>query len=120
MDPNRQKILKEFVKFVIKELGLGNTGAQIILSNKNEDAKKFRSFGGFTPDTKEIWIYIGNRNLADILRTLAHELVHQKQNQDGRINYESGETGSEIENEANSMAGVLLRDYGKLNVEIYE
>jgi len=120
MNPHRQKILKEFVKFVIKELGLGNTGAQIILSNKNEDAKQFRSFGGFTPDTKEIWIYIGNRNLADILRTLAHELVHQKQNQDGRIDYESGETGSEIENEANSMAGVLLRDYGKLNAEIYE
>ena len=120
MNQDRINIIREFIKYVIKELKLESSGAEIILSSKNEDAKRYRSFGGFTPDTKEIWIYIGNRNLADILRTLAHELVHQKQNQDGRIDYESGETGSEIENEANSMAGVLLRDYGRLNAEIYE
>jgi Zn-dependent peptidase ImmA (M78 family) len=58
--------------------------------------------------------------MADILRTLAHELVHHKQNLDGRINYESGETGSDIENEANAKAGVLLRDFGKKNNEIYQ
>jgi Zn-dependent peptidase ImmA (M78 family) len=58
--------------------------------------------------------------MADILRTLAHELVHRKQHEDGRINYESGETGSEIENEANAQAGILLRNFGKLNKQIYQ
>jgi Zn-dependent peptidase ImmA (M78 family) len=58
--------------------------------------------------------------MADILRTLAHELVHRKQDEDGRIDYESGETGSDIENEANAQAGVLLRDYGKVDNGIYE
>jgi hypothetical protein len=47
-------------------------------------------------------------------------LVHHKQNLDGRIDYESGETGSDIENEANAKAGVLLRDFGKKNNEIYQ
>jgi hypothetical protein len=32
----------------------------------------------------------------------------------------SGETGSVIENEANAKAGVLLRDFGKINDSIYE
>jgi hypothetical protein len=32
----------------------------------------------------------------------------------------SGETGSDIENEANAMAGVLLRNFGKQNPIIYE
>jgi hypothetical protein len=32
----------------------------------------------------------------------------------------SGDTGSEIENEANALAGVLLRDYGKENIQIYD
>jgi hypothetical protein len=32
----------------------------------------------------------------------------------------SGETGSNIENEANAKAGVLLRNYGKSNEQIYE
>ena len=120
MTQDRLSIIREFIKYVTKYLQLNHSGAHIILSNNNDDAKSYRSFGTFFPDTREIWIYVGNRNLADILRTLAHELVHQKQNQDGRICYESGETGSEIENEANSMAGVLLRNYGKINSEIYE
>jgi hypothetical protein len=58
--------------------------------------------------------------MADILRTLAHELVHRKQDEDGRLDITSGETGSEIENEANAQAGILLRNFGKTNKHIYE
>jgi hypothetical protein len=58
--------------------------------------------------------------MADILRTLAHELVHRRQDEQGRIDYNSGDTGSEIENEANSTAGVLLRNFGKVHENIYE
>ena len=32
----------------------------------------------------------------------------------------SGETGTEIENEANAMAGILLRDFGKQDIQIYD
>ena len=70
--------------------------------------------------SKKIWIYVKNRNMADILRTLAHELVHYKQLLDGALNSESGKTGSDEENEANAQAGVLLRDFGKVNPVIYE
>jgi hypothetical protein len=58
--------------------------------------------------------------MADILRTLGHELVHRKQDEDGRIDMNSGETGSKIENEANAKAGVLLREFGQQNKQIYE
>ena len=74
----------------------------------------------FNPNNDKIWLYVKNRNMADLLRTLAHELVHRKQDEDGRINNNSGETGSEIENEANAMAGILLRDFGKIDKEIYQ
>ncbi len=36
------------------------------------------------------------------------------------IEMNSGETGSEIENEANALAGILMRDYGKLNLSVYD
>jgi len=36
------------------------------------------------------------------------------------IHQESGETGTDIENEANAMAGILMREYGKLNPTIYD
>jgi Zn-dependent peptidase ImmA (M78 family) len=55
-----------------------------------------------------------------VLRSLAHELVHHRQEELGMIEAMSGDTGSEIENEANALAGVLLRDYGKQNVQIYD
>ena len=110
----------EFVKYAIKNLGIQNPPRNLSLSYDTNKAKEMRSFGYFSPNDNKIWVYCANRNMADILRTLAHELVHRKQDEDGRINYESGKTGSEIENEANAMAGVLLRDFGKQHEEIYQ
>jgi len=110
----------EFIKFAIKNLGIQNPPRNLALSYDTAKAKEMRSFGYFDPNSNKIWVYCGNRNMGDILRTLAHELVHRKQDEDGRISYESGKTGSEIENEANAKAGVLLRDFGKQHEEIYQ
>ena len=110
----------EFIKYAIKNLGIQNPPRNLALSYDTAKAKEMRSFGYFDPNSNKIWIYCGNRNMGDILRTLAHELVHRKQDEDGRISYESGKTGSDIENEANAKAGILLRDFGKQHEEIYQ
>ena len=110
----------EFIKYAIKNLGIQNPPRNLALSYDTAKAKEMRSFGYFDPNENKIWVYCGNRNMGDILRTLAHELVHRKQDEDGRISYESGKTGSDIENEANAKAGVLLRDFGKQHEEIYQ
>ena len=110
----------EFIKFAIKNLEIQNPPRNLALSYDTNKAKEMRSFGYFDPNSNKIWVYCGNRNMGDILRTLAHELVHRKQDEDGRISYESGKTGSEIENEANAKAGILLRDFGKQHEEIYQ
>ena len=112
--------IEEFIKYAIKNLGIQNPPRNLSLSYDTNKAKEMRSFGYFSPNDNKIWVYCGNRNMADILRTLAHELVHRKQDEDGRISYESGKTGSDIENEANAKAGVLLRDFGKQHEEIYQ
>jgi len=117
---NDTKILKRFIGFAIKELGIQKPPSGLTLSRDNSKARTRHTFGTFNPDNDKIWLYVKNRNMADLLRTLAHELVHRKQAEDGRIDYNSGETGSEIENEANAMAGVLLRKFGKQNEEIYQ
>ena len=73
-------------------------------------------------DTRgEIMVYVKDRAIIDVCRSLAHELVHHKQNLDGRLTNvaEDGADGSEIENEANAVAGKLIRIYGKLNPELY-
>jgi hypothetical protein len=110
----------EFIKYAIKNLAIQNPPRNLTFSYDNDQAKSKRSFGYFDPNDNKIWVYVKNRNMADILRTLAHELVHRKQAELGMLDNMSGETGSTIENEANAQAGVLLRDFGKINDSIYE
>jgi Zn-dependent peptidase ImmA (M78 family) len=78
------------------------------------------SFGRYRNEQRDVTVYMKNRNMADVLRTLAHELVHHKQNELGKLNNDSGKTGSDVENEANIKAGILMRDFGKEREEIYE
>lgn len=116
---NSVNLVEEFINFVFKELELKKL-PEITFSNNLGEVKHNHSFGRFTPDSNVIWVYVGNRNMADIFRTLGHELVHRKQDEEGRIDYSSGDTGSEIENEANAQAGVLLRKFGKEHDDIYD
>ena len=120
LNESQTATIGEFIKYSAKNLGLQNLPSSLTLSYDNDQAKEMRSFGYFDPNSKKIWVYVKNRNMADILRTLAHELVHRKQEEDGRLDINSGKTGSDIENEANAQAGVLLRNFGKINNSIYE
>jgi Zn-dependent peptidase ImmA (M78 family) len=120
LNESQTATIGEFIKYACKDLGIQKLPSRLTLSYDTDAAREKRSFGYFDPNNNQIWVYVKNRNMADILRTLAHELVHRKQDEDGRIDYESGETGSDIENEANAKAGVLLRDYGKVDNGIYE
>jgi cytidyltransferase-like protein len=113
-------VIKEFIKFAVKELRMTRMPEGLTLSYNTDTAKSRHTFGTFDPNNGKIWLYVKNRNMADVLRTLAHELVHRKQDEDGRIDYASGNTGSEIENEANAQAGILLRKFGKTHENIYE
>jgi hypothetical protein len=116
---DQNNTIHAFLKFAIKELGLKSV-PKLTISHDAEKAKELHTFGYFDPNSKSIWLYFGHRVMADALRTLAHELVHRKQDEEGRIEQGSGETGSEIENEANAQAGVLLRKFGQQHTEIYE
>ena len=73
-----------------------------------------KSFGGYMPGEEYITITVKNRHINDVLRTLAHELVHYKQDLDNDLeDDEAGSTGSPQENEANARAAVILRNWGK-------
>lgn len=112
-------IALDFIKFAEGELGIQKL-PRIFFTADRKWAEGLRSFGQYRNNSRVITVYIGNRNMADILRTLGHELVHHKQNEDNKLETHSGDTGSEIENEANAKAGVLLRNYGRMHSMIYE
>jgi hypothetical protein len=74
----------EFIKYACKNLAIQSPPRNLTLSYDTNQVKDRRSFGYFDPNSSKVWVYVKNRNMADILRTLAHELVHHQQNLDGR------------------------------------
>ena len=71
------------------------------------------TFGRFENESETLYVALANRHPNDILRTVAHELQHFKQGREHRLGPDSGETGSVHENEANAMAGIVMRHFNK-------
>jgi len=110
------KLAKEFVKFTVKELGLKSLPKNIKFEGDDYSAQHL-TFGTYNPSTDEVVVVKGQRHPIDVLRTLAHELVHHKQREDGQEL--DGEDGSNTENEANATAGQLMRKFRTLHPEIF-
>ena len=116
---NKIKIIQNFTRWCIKRLRI-KTPPRIRLVTDDEFVKNNRTFGSTSP-TSEVLVYLGDRNTADILRTLCHELVHCRQFEIETAHPEmSQEQRQRIEDVANAMAGRLLRDYGQIDHRIYD
>jgi hypothetical protein len=107
----------DFVNFSKEFLGIDDDIKVKLAFERTPDLKTtaYYSTNGF------VVVYAKDRAIIDVCRSIAHELVHHKQNLDGRLKdaARDGEDGSPIENEANAVAGILIRKYGRLNPEIY-
>jgi hypothetical protein len=98
--------VQKYIPWIAQQLGLKSVPEITYLADPEG-----HSFGGYEPDTGTIKLVTGGRHLVDILRTLAHELVHYHQHQTGQ-NLD-GDTGSDTENEANAEAGVIMRNFAQ-------
>lgn len=108
---------REFLALCKEELGLKKLPK--IQWDSGADTKQ-TSFGCFNNDDQSIRVSIKDRHPNDIMRTLAHELVHYKQYLDGKIEADSGETGSPIENEANAIAGIIMRKFNHTHPKAFD
>lgn len=117
--PTQTEIIVDFMRFVVDELELKNIPKLKIRKDPQWSVIN-KSFGLYRNDLKQIELATGNRHIMDVLRTLAHELQHRKQDEREHMPAGAGETGSRFENEANAQAGVLMRKYAELHPEYFE
>ena len=117
-DKNLQNIVQDFVGFAARHIGFKDP-PRIKLIKDPKLASVRKSFGGYIPGGR-IEINVGNRHIMDVLRTLAHEMVHYQQDMMGKLKPDSGEDGSNEENEANAKAAVIMRLWGKMNPELFQ
>ncbi len=109
--------LTEFLAYA-REVIKYTKPAKIRIFDDHGLAREMKAMGAFFPSTTEIWILRGKRVRADWYRSLAHELVHHRQRETGEeLN---GADGSDHENEANGVAAVILREWGRRHPEIYD
>lgn len=113
------KKVADFVNFAKKYLGIDDD-IKIALAFERTPDIKTTAYYNYGEDNL-IKVYVKNRAIIDVCRSIAHELVHHMQFLEGRLldAVKDGEDGSDIENEANAVAGVIIRKWGKQHPEIY-
>ena len=101
----------DFIKFVASKLELQGD-IHVCLVGSSDGHGGF-STGGFDVYSNKISIREYGRSLVDILRSLAHEMVHfrQKEMQKFTPGDEIPNIGGEIEDEANALCGQLVKMY---------
>ena len=115
---NDKDIIDDFVKFCVDHLEL-QKNINLRLRRDPQWSVRNKTFGRYNDGTNELEVGLGGRHIMDVLRTIAHELVHQKQNEIAPVPADAGEDGSPYENEANARAGVLMRKYGSNHPELF-
>lgn len=109
--------MRKFLKLCVHMLELDDLPHIVwITSPKIEDRT---TFGTFSPRDMTIQVSLLERHPLDIMRTMAHELTHYKQQVDGNLTAISGRTGSKQENEANATAGIIMRKFNQLHPECF-
>ena len=118
LNDDKKDKLNSFVKFVKKELEIEKVPTISIQANR--DGLKTTAHYDYTKENKIVRVYGKNRALVDIMRSVAHELVHHKQFEEGRLDGpQPPDIGGEIEDEANAKAGQFIKMYSKEDPNIY-
>jgi GH18 family chitinase len=109
-----ENIVHTFLPFVKRELGIKEL-PKIHFVDDPKFARRIAAFGQIKDN--RIVIDIKGRQTMDILRTLAHELTHYSQHSRGVRG--SGAAGSPTENQANKLAGTIVRKFGEKHSNLF-
>lgn len=116
-DELRQE-LTPFIAFVKSRLKL-DSNPRIRMVQAINHHGGYPSFATYSPRDNVITVVYKNRHVMDIMRSIAHEMVHARQNEKQVLQPQSGQTGSPQENQANALAGILMRDWAEENPHLF-
>jgi len=110
IDPEKLFYIQDFTGFVCDNLHMENP-VHIFLRNGRDEY--VQTTASYVPSENSNHINCKKRSLVDILRSIAHELTHNRQREIGKIlpDVPVQNISGEIENESDSVAGVLIKHY---------
>ena len=120
--PETLSVLKDFLSFCQKKLSLKRFPD--IYLHASPKPKFGMTTGMYILGSYQVHALLGNRLLVDVLRTLAHELTHAKQYEEGSLNHEGvtsegdKDINSDYENEAYQKAGNFVKEFVRHGIKM--
>jgi len=112
-------IMQKFIQWAREKLNL-QSEPKFEFSYNTEEAQEGHHTGRHLDSDNSVWVYVANRNMVDIMRTVFHELVHVRQGELGMIKPGDSYPGSPIEMLADMGAGKYMKVFGKDHPEIFQ
>ena len=117
----REEINNLLIPHMQKQLGFNHPPTINFADDQGNAQDMFGKTAYYNPSTSEITVYITNRHPKDIMRSVAHEIVHHAQNQRGEFenSFNLGEEGyaqnnshlRSMEEEAYLSGNMMFRDW---------
>ena len=117
-DKDKEKIIHSFLTFAMNRLKL-DPNFTVSFSYDTDKARSKHHTGVYNFKNNHIEVYAAHRNTIDILRTLAHELVHAKQDSLGQLHHHDA-PGSPHEQDADRVAGYLIKIFVRKHHDIID
>lgn len=110
MTNEKVEIIKDFINFTCAKLKMEDP-VTVVLKNGRDDT--ISTTAAYLPEDNENHIRCGGRLVSDICKSIGHELCHNRQRELGifKIGDRVRNIGGSIENEANAIAGILIKDF---------
>ena len=112
-------IMQKFIQWASSELHLTST-PKFEFSYDTDEAQEGHHTGRHSENDNSVWVYVANRNMVDIMRTVYHELTHVRQGELNMIKPGDSYPGSPIEMLADMTSGKAMKIFGKAHPEIFQ
>ena len=105
--PEQSKLAGEFTLFCAEHLPIEGKFEVYLVSDRKPHG--IATTAAYEVGNNCCRIYAKNRSLADVLRSIAHEMTHMMQDEMGLINGPIRDAGGFHEDQANAKAGELIK-----------
>ena len=112
--------VQEMYDYFDQKIGFNRPPTMFFDSDPSNQSKILGKTAYYDPQSLEIHIFTDGRHPKDMLRSIAHELIHHQQNEEGRLDvggyhgegyYLKNEKMKKLEQEAMLMGNALMREY---------
>lgn len=116
-----KELIRKLYEYVKECLEFPEEAKISFLDSKKNSENPLGKTAYYDPSLKKVSVYITGRHIKDIMRSLAHELVHHAQNCRGDLSMEANQAVEgyaqsnqhlrEMEREAYEVGNMLFRDF---------